>query len=145
MACGGGAEIAEDEVLGHAVVKLSHEKLLVKEQRAHQEVEYAAAGPDAGRGRRPQSRERDETPSTAAASASFNTDATFLARRDACGRLILAEYPAYHHQHRPHQEASDNRPLTWDKLPSPEARSASGEVVCEERLGGLRRHSRQVA
>jgi hypothetical protein len=33
MACGGGAEIAEDEVLSHAVVKLSHEKLLVKEQK----------------------------------------------------------------------------------------------------------------
>jgi hypothetical protein len=29
VACGGGAEVAEDEVLGHAVVKLSHEELLV--------------------------------------------------------------------------------------------------------------------
>ena len=58
MACGGGAEIAEDEVLGHAVVKLSHEELLVKEKRVHQEVEHAAAAQDAGRGLRPQSRER---------------------------------------------------------------------------------------
>jgi hypothetical protein len=33
IACGGGAEIAEDEVLSHAVVKLSHEKLLVKEKK----------------------------------------------------------------------------------------------------------------
>jgi hypothetical protein len=31
MACGGAAEIAEDEILGHAVVKLSHEWLLLKE------------------------------------------------------------------------------------------------------------------
>jgi hypothetical protein len=59
--------------LGHAVVKLSHEELLVKEKRVHQEVEHKAAGPDAGEGQRPQSRERDETPSIAAASASFNT------------------------------------------------------------------------
>ena len=33
VACGAGAEIAKDEVLGHAVVKLSPEKLLVKEKR----------------------------------------------------------------------------------------------------------------
>jgi hypothetical protein len=33
MACGGGAEVAEDEVLGHAVVKWSPEALLVKEKR----------------------------------------------------------------------------------------------------------------
>jgi hypothetical protein len=29
VACGGVAEVAEDEVLGPAVVKLSHEELLV--------------------------------------------------------------------------------------------------------------------
>jgi hypothetical protein len=35
VTCGGGAEIAEDEVLGRAVVKLSQEALLVKEKRVH--------------------------------------------------------------------------------------------------------------
>ena len=44
MACGGGTEIAEDEVLGHAVVKLSQEWLLVREEnRVHQEVKYTAS------------------------------------------------------------------------------------------------------
>ena len=33
IACGGRAEIAEDEVLGHEVVKLSHGLLLVKEKK----------------------------------------------------------------------------------------------------------------
>jgi hypothetical protein len=55
MAGGGGAEIAEDEVLGPAVVKLSQGLLLVKEKkRVHQEVKYTAAPQDAGGGRRPQ-------------------------------------------------------------------------------------------
>jgi hypothetical protein len=58
--------------LGHAVVKLSHEELLVKEKRVHQEVEHAATGQDAGGEQRPPSRERDWTPSVVAASASFN-------------------------------------------------------------------------
>jgi hypothetical protein len=52
IACGGGADVAEDEILGHAVVKLSPEKLLVKEKRLHQQVEHMAAGQDGGRGQR---------------------------------------------------------------------------------------------
>jgi hypothetical protein len=48
VACGGGADIAEHEVLGHAAVKLSPEELLVKEKTAHQEVEHATAGQHAG-------------------------------------------------------------------------------------------------
>jgi len=35
IASRGGAEVAEDEIFGHAVVQLSHENLLVKEKRAH--------------------------------------------------------------------------------------------------------------
>jgi hypothetical protein len=47
MPGGGGAEIAEGEVLGPAVVKLSHGLLLVKEEkRVHQEVKYTAAPQD---------------------------------------------------------------------------------------------------
>jgi hypothetical protein len=78
MACGGGAEVAGGEVLGHAVVKWSQGLLLVKEEkRVDQEVKDTAAPPDAGGGRRPQLIGRDWTPSTAAASASFNIGATF--------------------------------------------------------------------
>jgi hypothetical protein len=58
IACGGGAEIAEEEVLGHAVVKLSYGLLLVKEKkRVHQEVKHMrrlrkpAAGEDRNHGR----------------------------------------------------------------------------------------------
>jgi hypothetical protein len=68
MGCGGGAEIVEDEVLSHAVAKLSPEALLVKEKRVHQEVEHAAAGQDDGEGQLPPSKGRDWTPSVAAAS-----------------------------------------------------------------------------
>ena len=46
---GAYAEIEEGEVLGHAVVKLSHELLLVKENKVPQEVEHAVAGHGAGR------------------------------------------------------------------------------------------------
>ena len=85
-----GAGIAEDEVLGHAVVKLSPEELLVKEKRVHQEVEHAAAGPDAARRQRPPSKQRGWTPSTAAASASFNSSRNFLCKVSGRGsRTVL--------------------------------------------------------
>jgi hypothetical protein len=53
VTCGGGAEVAEDEVLGHAVVRLSHEELAVKEKRFTREgsMRWPVRTPHEGKGR----------------------------------------------------------------------------------------------
>lgn len=58
-------------------------------------------------------------------------------------RHILSEYLIYYHQHRPHQ-GLDNQPLSRTEL-VPSIVGSLGEVVCQERLGGLLRHYRHAA
>jgi putative transposase len=65
----------------------------------------------------------------------------FLVFGEAHLRHILAEYMAHYNEERPHQGVG-NRPL---KGPDPpEGPMDSGEVACEERLGGLLRHYRRA-
>jgi putative transposase len=59
-------------------------------------------------------------------------------------RHILSEYLIYYHQFRPHQ-GMGNRPLGWTALPPADADRPLGEVVCQERLGGLLRHYQRLA
>jgi transposase InsO family protein len=54
-------------------------------------------------------------------------------------RHILSEYLAYYHQHRPHQGLG-NRPLIGTELAAVETDRPVGEIVFEERLGGLPGH-----
>ena len=51
-------------------------------------------------------------------------------------RYIVHEYVDYFNRQRPHQ-AMDNCPLTD---PPETAAPADGEILCQERLGGLLRH-----
>jgi putative transposase len=53
-------------------------------------------------------------------------------------RLLVSEYADYYNRQRPHQ-AVGNKPLSGAPP------GGSGEVVCEERLGGLLRHYRRAA
>jgi putative transposase len=59
-------------------------------------------------------------------------------------RHILSEYLIYYHQHRPHQGLG-NRPLGWTESVPKDANRPVGEVVCQERLGGLLRHYQRGA
>ena len=52
---------------------------------------------------------------------------------------VVSEFVDYYSTKRPHQ-AVGNRPLTPSGSPSDRASPNAGEVVCEERLGGLLRH-----
>lgn len=54
-------------------------------------------------------------------------------------RHIISEYLVYYHQHRPHQGLG-NRPLDGTESVAVETDRPVGEVVCQERLGGLLRH-----
>jgi putative transposase len=59
-------------------------------------------------------------------------------------RHIMSEYLIYYHQHRPHQGLG-NRPLSWTESAAAETDRPVGEVVCQERLGGLLRHYQRRA
>jgi putative transposase len=59
-------------------------------------------------------------------------------------RQSLSEYLVYYQQFRPHQGLG-NRPLGWAESALTETDRPLGEIVCEERLGGLLRHYRRVA
>ncbi len=58
-------------------------------------------------------------------------------------RHIVAEYADHYNRERPHQ-ALGNRPL-GDPVDPAAPPSPAGEVVCDERLGGLLRHYRRAA
>ena len=57
---------------------------------------------------------------------------------------VVSEFVDYYSTKRPHQ-AVGNRPLTPSGSPSDRASPNAGEVVCEERLGGLLRHYYRAA
>jgi len=59
----------------------------------------------------------------------------FVVLGEAHLRYIVGEYVAYFNTERPHQ-AMDNCLLTASEAPA----SAEGEILCQERLGGLLRH-----
>jgi putative transposase len=59
-------------------------------------------------------------------------------------RHILSEYLVYYHQFRPHQGLG-NRLLGWTESAAVETDRPVGEVVCQERLGGLLRHYQRRA
>lgn len=59
-------------------------------------------------------------------------------------RHILSEYLIHYHQFRPHQGLG-NLPLGRSALPPTDADRPLGEVVCQERLGGLLRHYQHLA
>jgi putative transposase len=59
-------------------------------------------------------------------------------------RHLLSDYLAYYHHFRPHQ-GLDNRPLGWMEPAVAERDQPLGEVVCQERLGGLLRHYQRRA
>jgi Integrase core domain len=59
-------------------------------------------------------------------------------------RHILSEFLAYYHRSRPHQGLG-NRPPGWEEDSATGGELPPGEVVCEERLGGLLKHYRRAA
>jgi putative transposase len=68
----------------------------------------------------------------------------FIVFGEAHLRHILSEYLLYYHQFRPHQGLG-NRPLGAPESAKAEADRPLGEVVCQERLGGLLRHYQRRA
>jgi putative transposase len=58
-------------------------------------------------------------------------------------RYLVSEYVAHYNRERPHQ-GKDNRPLSQAAEPTVVPLPV-GEVVCEERLGGLLRHYRRAS
>ena len=58
-------------------------------------------------------------------------------------KYLIAEYLAHYHEERPHQGVG-NRLLTRPQ-PEPTGPLTASEVACDERLGGLLKHYRQVA
>jgi putative transposase len=68
----------------------------------------------------------------------------FVVFGEAYLRHILSEYLIYYHQFRPHQ-GLDNRPPGWMEPTVAETERPVGEVVCQERLGGLLRHYQRYA
>ncbi len=59
-------------------------------------------------------------------------------------RHVLKEYVDYYNQLRPHQGVG-NVPLGGSDVPEQTRGLRSGDVVCEERLGGLLKHYRRAA
>ncbi len=59
-------------------------------------------------------------------------------------RHVVGEYLAHYNAERPHQ-GIDNVPIGAQAPPEPVAVLGPGDVVCEERLGGLLKHYRRAA
>jgi hypothetical protein len=58
-------------------------------------------------------------------------------------RYLLSEYLAHYHAERPHQGLGNAPPIGLP--PEPGHPATAGDVVCDERLGGLLKHYRRVA